>query len=491
MQRRTLSLLSLLVAVILVAVAAPSTVSAAVQPGVQAHLMWGEIDGPERDRQLDALQRAGAKVVRVDVGWASLQQDGPGQFTDYHVARLDAVVDGANARGIRPLLTLMETPCWASLAPESAKQGCSGSWWDRGVQKYGPRDPQDYANAAAWVAKRYEGRLAGLELWNEPNHPDFFLGDDRAGRYAALVKAAYPAIKGAAPSTTVVAGSLSESDVDFQSALYANGIAGHYDAFAIHPYNHDASPLTARDGFSVKASFLRGVPAVRANQLAHGDRTPLWLTETGWSTSSVRSEPWASGVDEAVQAKYVEQQAAQLSRWDYVAVAIWFNLKDTTADRSDLVGNYGLMHHDGSAKPAYAAFQRAAALLTSGTRVAEPKAADPTVAVPGFTKPAETPLVVTVSRQTGNLVVSGSAPAGTQTVTVTLHRKQGKKSVKKASYRVKLKPKGKKRTFRRKLPKRLAKRSWKVVATAKVTTGPKVLRAETSSDRAAAKRPFR
>ena len=478
---------SLFLAALVAAMLALPAAAMAAEPGIQTHLMWGGEDRGEVDRQLDRLAEAGATVMRMDVGWSSLQQSSPDRYEEWLLARLDYVVDGANARGIKPLLTLMETPCWASTAPEEIKQGCEGAWWERGAQKYGPADPQPYARAAAYVAERYRSKLAGLEIWNEPNHPNFFKGDDRAGRYAALLKAAYPAIKAAAPEVTVVGGAISESDLGFIGQLYALGIKGNFDAFSIHPYNANVSPLDGRAGWDIRGSFLRGVPAVRQLMLAQGDDKPLWLTESGWSTSLTRAEPWISGVEEQTQAQFLEQQLDKIREWDYVAVNIWFNLIDVGGDdQYDLDGNYGLLREDHSPKPAFAAFKRAASRMRSGAAPAAAPA--PAPAAPAAT-PAPQPLTVTVSQATGNLVVSGTAPAGTQAVTIRLHRRVGaKKTLKQASYRVTVRTKGKKRTFRRKLPKRLTRRSWKVVATAKVKARRTPLRAEAATRRAAKKR---
>lgn len=481
---------SLLLAALVAALLALPGTAMAVEPGVQTHLMWGGEDRADVDRQLDRLAEANATVMRLDVGWASLQQSAADRYEEWLLERLDYVVDGANARGIKPLLTFMETPCWASTAPESLKQGCEGAWWERGVQKYGPADPEPYARAAAFVAQRYGTKLAGLEIWNEPNHENFFKGPDRAGRYAALLKAAYPAIKAAAPEVTVVGGSISECDLVFIEQLYALGIKGHFDAFSIHPYNHDASPLDERPGMDIRAAFLRGVPAVRQLMLAKGDDKPLWLTESGWTTSLRRAEPWASGVSEATQAQFLEAQHDKIREWDYVAVNIWFNLIDTGGDdQYDMDGNYGLLREDGSPKPAFEAFKRAAARMRTG---AAPAPVAPKPAAVSAPATLERPLTVTVRRTTGHLVVSGTAPAEAQTVTVRLHRRVGaKKTLKKASYRIVVRPKGKSKTFRRKLPKRLSRKSWKVVATAKVKARRTPLRAEAPATATKPKRPLR
>jgi len=71
-----------------------------------------------------------------------------------------------------------------------------------------------------------------------------------------------------------------------------------------------------------------------------------------------------SGVSNADQARYLEEQYQQMRQWDYVKVNIWFNLQDESSNPWDLIGNYGLLKYDGSEKPAYAAFRRAAAALS-------------------------------------------------------------------------------------------------------------------------------
>ncbi|MDA0182995.1 glycoside hydrolase family 5 protein [Solirubrobacter phytolaccae] len=347
----------------------PSSAAAATKlAGVQAHLLWANVDTAEMKRQLDLVKSSGSTITRVDVGWSSLQETGPDSFSSYHLGRLDALVNAAEARGIKLLLTFTWTPCWASSAPESLKQGCAGEWWSRGVDRYVPKDPAAYASALGKVAARYKGRVKAWEIWNEPNHEAYFKAPDQAAAYAALVKAAYPAVKAADPNATVVAGSLSASDHAFTTRLYQLGIKGSFDAFSIHPYSDDVSPLDPRIDQDPKYSFIRGVPAVRDVMVANGDGAkPMWLTEAGYSTSPTRStHRYLNGVSEATQAEFVKLQVQQVAKWSYVDATIWFNLKDTSNDVNDLYANCGLRRWDGSAKPAWAAFQDSIAILTHG-----------------------------------------------------------------------------------------------------------------------------
>jgi hypothetical protein len=372
---------TLIVMALMLGLTAGSASAAGQVAGIQTHLLWGDVDDAQMRHQLDLVKASGARMTRVDVGWASLQQDGPNGYSTWYLEKIDRLVAAANQRGISLLMTFMNSPCWASTAPESLKQGCAGSWWDRGVMGYAPSDPQAYARALAFLAARYGDEVAAWEVWNEPNHPDFFKASDQAGAYARLLKAAYPAVKAAHPRATVIGGSLSQSDYAFTQKLYTLGIKGYFDAFSVHPYSDDVSPLDARSTIDPRYSFVRGVPKIREVMQRNGDGRPIWLTESGWSTSTQRTpDHWRNGVSEATQAAFMRQQAEQIARWSYVKVNIWFNLLDAGSDRADKYSNCGLLRVNGTAKPAYAAFRTAAATLAAGVPA---PAAKPTPASSG------------------------------------------------------------------------------------------------------------
>ncbi len=304
-------------------------------------------------------------MLRVDVGWASLEEQGKGRWSSYHLGRLDSVVDKAEARGIELLLTFWRSPCWASSAPEDLKQDCTGSWWTRGIELYTPTDPGDYADALAFVARRYGTRVAGWEIWNEPNASEYYKAPDPVRDYVSLLRAAYPAAKAAAPAVPVVGGSLMHADIAWTRAAYAAGARGAFDGWSIHPYSDDRSPLAGAPSTDFKKlSFAEGVPAVRQVMLDNGDDKPLWLTEFGWHTSTVRGEAaWRNGVDEATQAGYFRDALMLVATWPYVRAVIAFNIKNTDTDPASRIDNYGLYHADLRPKPAVESFRAAAAAL--------------------------------------------------------------------------------------------------------------------------------
>lgn len=335
--------------------------------GVQTHLLWGGVAETDASEQLDKTAEGGAGIIRLDVGWASLQPDARGEWSQWALDRLDYVIEEANERGLRVLVTLWQSPCWASAAPEAKKQGCEGAWWDRKVQLYAPKDPNDYANALATLVERFGSQVDSWEIWSEPNGRASYRAKRTVHSYVDLTQAAYTAAKQVDPATTIVAGALMWADRGFTRRLYRAGIEGYFDAFSIHPYSDDRSPLDPGDDRYVRGSFVRGVPAVRDLMERRGDLKPLWLTEFGWSTTTVRnSANWLNGVGEETQARFVTQALDQIQEWSYVDVAIYFKLEDTSSDPADTVANFGLLNYDGTPKPAYEAFQAAAQPFDNG-----------------------------------------------------------------------------------------------------------------------------
>ena len=332
---------------------------------MNAHIMWSNVSAAEQDQQLKLIADAGGRVARVDVGWSSFEEQGKGQYNRWYLDRLDTLVATAESRGVELLLTVTDSPCWASSAPDTLKQGCKGSWWDRDVQRYPPLNARDYADALAFLVRRYGNRVGAWELWNEPNLSYYFRTEDQPAEYAKLVRAGYPAAKAADPSATVIVGALAEAPAAFVEELFQHGIGGHFDAFSVHPYSGDASPLSPQSDEWIQTSFARGVPSVRQVLLRHGEDKPIWLTEFGWSTSTIRgAEAWRNGVDETTQALYTEQALLKMREWSYVPVAIVYGLKDVGTDRTERNDNFGLIRYDDSPKPAYAAFRRGAEALS-------------------------------------------------------------------------------------------------------------------------------
>ena len=329
--------------------------SAAKFHGIQVSPYWQTEPAAEVDRQLDLARDAGANVIRVNLSWSSLQEDGPHKYSSWYVAKADRLFEHAQKRGLAVIPNLWASPCWATSAPKDLVDDCRGDWWDRGITRYPPRNVNDYAAAATFVARRWGRYMAGLQIWNEPNHT-FWVSPDQAGDYARLVRAAYPAIKAADPGLSVVAGGLSGADGEFLERLYAHGIRGYFDAFSVHPYSNNRSPSATATGEARRWSMASGVPWIRQIMLDHEDSRSLWLSEYGWTTCGDFTQKCVST---AGQARYTAAAWRVIARFGYVVGATQYQLRDNGTDPQSLEDNYGLVNRDYSVKPAYAAFQAA------------------------------------------------------------------------------------------------------------------------------------
>ena len=325
--------------------------------------------------QADGLTAAAralhAQVVRVDLPWAVLEPHGANRIDPHALSFTDRLVRDAATNGIRVIATVDGTPCWASSAPASLLRSCLPGRASK-ANAWPPRNPTDYASVVAYLAQRYGTRLAAIEVWNEPDQANqaYFAGPEKPRRYAAILRAAYPAIKRASPNVPVLAGSLVGSNGVFLRALYAAGIKGYYDGLAVHFYT-----LT-----------LASLRSIREVQLANGDTKPLWLDEFGWSSCwpRYRIQQEQACVTPNVQAANIANVFRSLAYTPYVAAEVLYQLQDSRAE------DFGALNEEGARKPSFAALSRVLA------------------------SPFGAPSPVTLSLRTrgSQVVASGSGPVG-------------------------------------------------------------------------------
>ena len=380
-------LLCSLVALACLGSAVPAAASTPPLRGAATHPLWTTSSVDDFDRELDLLADAGANTVRIDLGWSTLEQEGKGMRPDWYVEKADVFFAHARARGLKAIVTFWATPCWASSAPEDLKQGCTGAWWDRGVDKYPPSDPADLADAAAWAAERWGGDMAAIEIWNEPNLRQFFTSTDPAGDYARVLKASYTRVKQVRPELPVLGPAMVMSDGPFLEALYNEGAGPYFDGLSLRPFNQGRDPYDSSEpSAGRKYSYLLGVPWIRDIMVAHGDAAKrMWFTELGFSSCAPGSNPWC--ITEDLQARYVaDALRIARDRWNFVESVSVYNLRNKGTNPTDRETQMGLVHRDFTPKPAYWAFRD---VLAEPPAPAPPAPEPPAPEPPGA--PAEQP----------------------------------------------------------------------------------------------------
>jgi hypothetical protein len=329
--------------------AAAATTRATLSPfGVAAGGNMHNLSAAELARELDTYRGAGAGWIRIDVNWSLIQRGGP---ASYDWAPFDRVVNAAVARGLHVLAGVLYTPSWAR-APGTNP-------------RYPPTDLATYASFCAAVVAHYAPLgVHHWEIWNEPNRGFWQAAPDPV-RYTALLKLAYRSIKGVDPSAFVVSGGLSPygaygearrdgmNPVTFLERMYAAGAAGSFDALGWHPYNYGGLEYHPWSAWSQVAETK---PSARSIMVANGDRAKqIWGTEFGAATGSAQQ-----AVSEAAQASLVTAGYRSWRSESFTGPLFWYSFRDTGTNPGDLEQNFGLLRHDFSRKPSFAAFKAAA-----------------------------------------------------------------------------------------------------------------------------------
>jgi hypothetical protein len=313
----------------LVALVASPAPARAAEPGL--NIAGGAASGTQET--YDQLTDTGARWARHFLHYDDI--DGAG------LRAYDEIIRQEGARGIKTLLVVVS------------------------ARRQPPLFPQLYADFIGMIARRWKGQLEAVEIWNEPDEPEFWAGGPDPARYVDLLQRSYRAAKEADPQLKVVFGPTTGNNYAFLEEAYRAGAKGHFDVMAAHTDTAclvDAPSSYYRDGGRIARFTFLGYRELRATMLAHGDDKPIWLTEIGWSAATHPCDRgrWAgqkpAGVGERLQADHLREAFHCLKEDPYVEVAMWFNNRDPVADGRELT-SYGLLRADGSRRPAYAAFQ--------------------------------------------------------------------------------------------------------------------------------------
>ena len=294
----------------------------------------------QQKADLTAMKAIGIESIRVDADWAAVQPDGP---TSFDWGTLDRTVGSIEAAGMSADLVIDGCPQWAATADSAASSAPS------------PASPAQYATFAAQVAARFAPVGVDIfEVWNEPNIAEFWQPSPDPRAYAAVLKAAYSAIKKVVPSATVISGGLSPASsgtnvapIDFLKAMYADGAKDYFDALGFHPYSFPATPDTY-EPWSAWSQMSQTSPSVRSIMASHGDSgKKIWITEYGAPSSG------PGGIGEAAQSASLTRaiDKARSASWiGAIYLYTWVDSGNSPADHGD---EFGLLTGSGKRKTAY------------------------------------------------------------------------------------------------------------------------------------------
>ncbi len=248
----------------------------------------------QMDAALDQMQAMGVNTVRIGIPWAGINPI-PGY---YNWSQDDYLINAANARGMGVLAVITTTPGWAN---DPNAPGVYGA----------PASPAAYGQFAGLAAQRYAGKVSAYEIWNEPNAAPYYGPQPDPAGYTRLLQAAYPAIKAADPTATVVGGvvgstvtyqNLTLNPVTFVDEMYQNGAQGYFDALSFHPYQY-TTPFS-QGAYNPNNPIVQ-LADIHDLMVANGDAGKLiWASEYG--------EP-SSVAGDANQAVYLQDMLSDVA----------------------------------------------------------------------------------------------------------------------------------------------------------------------------------
>ncbi|HSX29032.1 MAG TPA: cellulase family glycosylhydrolase [Candidatus Saccharimonadales bacterium] len=318
-----------------------------------------QLDDAALQKRLAAMQAVGIGWVRVPIAWQDVQPRGP---NDYTWTAYDRVIRALGKYQFKMIATLYSAPVWA-------KGACSAACPFANANQF--------AAFAARAATHYQPMGVQIwEVWSEPNTAASWQAQPDAIAYAKLLQATYPAIRQANPQAIVITGGLSPhptdddhiAEIEYLPQLYAAGAKGYFDAVGAHPYTYPFIPShNSQQGWSRMSQTANNL---RQTMIANGDAVKkIWITDFGAPTSGTGAAATmenhrtqdATHVDEEVQAQIITKAAELYRGYDWTGPLIWTTYADPGVVLPTGEQDFGIVHADGSKKPAYAAIQAALA----------------------------------------------------------------------------------------------------------------------------------
>jgi hypothetical protein len=236
-----------------------------------------------------------------------------------------------------------------------------------------------FATFAKAAVTRYDALgVHDWEIWNEPNNAEFWQPSADVQGYAALIEAAYPAIHTIDPSAVVISGGLAPeatgdgniAPVSFISQLYDAGAGSSFDAVGFHPYSFPTPP-SYNVPWNAWQQMANTSPSVRSVMIAHGDSSKqIWMTEYGAPTGGPGDVATLQDYDlmgnpdhvrEDLQATLIADAVNLAQGYSWAGPLFIYSYKDIGTSWDTPENFYGILHFDGTPKPAYAALKSAIA----------------------------------------------------------------------------------------------------------------------------------
>jgi len=358
-----------------------SSVSAATKNeiGISMSATLFRMNDKDLDKRLTDVEHLGATWIRMDFSWPAIQPDNP---EVYHWMMYDRAVRVAGVHHLKVLAVLDYAPKWAQ-EPRCAALVIAKA----AATKCGPKSNDTFAHFTRAAAIRYKGSsIRAWEIWNEPNLSSYWKTAQPGSRavhydpvaYASLANAAATQIRRNYPDSLIMTGGLAPMfEARYPKAMrqsdYLKLMLPHlkpnlFDGVGIHPYSWPVLPTKAAT-YNAFYTVDNGKQAYNLRNImdkAGWSGKQLWGTEYGATTKGASGVtlPLLSGrvdhVSESVQAQIITQGIQDWRKKENVGPLFIHSDSDQWLAKARNEDGFGLRRSNGTKKPAYDAFQKAA-----------------------------------------------------------------------------------------------------------------------------------
>ncbi len=290
---------------------------------------WNQFMYPKEKavQAMNMIEKSGIKWVRMDFSRTKIEPT----KNQYNYKQFDWLVEELHKRDISILGVLGYSPPWASQ---------NGQW------NSPPTDLRGFGKYIFETVGRYKGKVDYWEIWNEPNHNDYWQPQGDLSVYVQLLKEAYLAAKSANPKSVVLNGALAEANAEDLRKLYQLGAKDYFDIVNVHLID-----ITMRSQ-DLKRDITNKIVKIK-NMIKqfHDEKKRIWITEIGYpgipqlNESDLNSEQKQANVLLEVMATAINND---------VDLIFWAFFQDTKKFfNKNGIDYFGLVRSDFTQKPSF------------------------------------------------------------------------------------------------------------------------------------------
>jgi hypothetical protein len=257
--------------------------------------------------EMRMMAAAGIRWVRMDLKW-DVTETQPGRYDFSAYDRLLKALDGDRVRALFIL-------------------DYGNPLYDDGAPPRTERSRKAFVRWAVAAARHFSNRGVLWELYNEPNHEQFWPPKPNVADYVLLAVAVGKAFKESVPDERLIGPATAGVDFEFLEECFKRGVLDYFWAVSVHPYRRE-DPETATADYCrlrrlIEKYSRRTVPIISSEW----GYSRSWPTVSSTKQSELLVRSWLTNVANGVQ------------------LSIWYDWRDDGSDKSNPEHNFGTVGH--------------------------------------------------------------------------------------------------------------------------------------------------